>query len=78
MGRKMDLVEIQPGYAISTYDSDEGEYKTLGSCDSLNEDKYDKNDDDDVYDLLICKIINLYRDGDDTIGNIDLNRLKLY
>lgn len=64
------------GYAIFTYNSDEGEYQLLGTCNSLDEDDYDKDDDDDVYDLFICKIINLYRDGDDTIGSIDLNRLK--
>lgn len=37
---------------------------------------YDASDDDDVYDLIVCKLINLYRDGDDTVGSIDLNRLK--
>lgn len=64
------------GYALCTYDSEKGEYELLGTCDSLDEDDYDKNDDDDVYDLLICKLINLYREGEDTVGNIDLARLK--
>lgn len=63
-------------YAIFSYDSDEGGYEVLGSCNSLDEDDYDSTDDDDVYDLLVCKLINLYRDGDDTVGDIDLNRLK--
>lgn len=64
------------GYALCTYDSDEGAYTVKGSCDSLDEDDYDSDDEDDVYDLLICKLVNAYRDGDDTIGSIDLNRLK--
>lgn len=64
------------GYAICTYDSDIGEYKYGGSCDSLDEDDYDKDNDDDLYDLLICGIINLYRDSNDSVGSINLNRLK--
>jgi len=63
-------------YAVFTYNSDIGEYEILGSCNSLDEDDYDKDDEDDVYDLFVCKIINLYRDGDDTVGSIDLSRLK--
>ena len=63
-------------YAMFTYSTEKGEYEVLGSCDSLDEDDYDATDDEDVYDLLICKLINLYHDGDDTIGSIDLNRLK--
>lgn len=64
------------GYAICTYDSETKEYKLLGTCDSLDEDDYDKYDEDEAYDLLACVLINLYRDGEDTIGNIDLARLK--
>lgn len=64
------------GYAIFAYSIESGEYDLLGSCDSLDEDDYDASDDDDVYDLLICKLVNLYRDGNDTVGSIDLNRLK--
>lgn len=56
------------GYALCTYDTKKGEYELLGAC--------DPDDDDDMYDLLICKLINLYREGDDTVGNIDLARLK--
>lgn len=64
------------GYALCAYSTEKGEYDLLGTCDSLDEDDYDASDDDDVYDLLICKLINLYRDGEDTVGSIDLNRLK--
>jgi hypothetical protein len=63
-------------YAMFGYNSDEGEYTFVGSCKSLNEDDYDATDVDDTYDLIICKLINIYRDGDDTVGSIDLNRLK--
>lgn len=63
-------------YAIFAYSTEKGEYDLLGSCDSLDEDDYDASDEDDAYDLLMCKLINLFRDGDDTIGSIDLNRLK--
>lgn len=63
-------------YAICTYDSDIGEYKVVGTCDSLDVDDYDKDDEDDLFDLLICGIINLYRDDNEVVGNIDLSRLK--
>ena len=63
-------------YAICTYDSESGEYEFKGSCDSLDIDDYDDGDEDDLYESLICGIINLYRDGGDTIGDIDLGRLK--
>lgn len=65
------------GYAIFSYDSDNSQYELLGTCDSLDKDDYDKDDEDDVYDLFICGIINLYRDGGDTIGSVDLGRLKV-
>lgn len=63
-------------YALCTYSDDDGKYDVLGTCDSLDEDDYDMTDEDDIYDLLICKIINEYRKGGDTIGDIDLSRLK--
>lgn len=65
------------GYAICSYDSESKEYELLGTCDSLDKDDYDKDDEDEVYDLFICGIINLYRDGEDIVGNIDLARLKI-
>lgn len=64
------------GYAIFSYNPEEKGYKILGSCDSLDEADYDRDDEDDKYELLICGIINLYFDGDDTVGSINLNRLK--
>lgn len=63
-------------YALCAYSTEKGEYDLLGTCDSLDEDDYDASDDDDVYDLFISKLINLYHDGEDTVGSIDLNRLK--
>lgn len=64
------------GYAICSYNDESKEYELLGTCDSLDEDDYDKYDKDDRYDLIICSVINLYRDGGDTIGDIDFARLK--
>lgn len=64
------------GYALCSYNSESEEYELLGTCDSLDEDDYDKDDEDEVYDFIICGIIKLYRDGEDTVGNIDLARLK--
>lgn len=64
------------GYALCSYDSETKEYNLLGTCNSLDEDDYDIDDEDDRYDLFICNIINLYRDGGDIVGDIDLARLK--
>lgn len=63
-------------YSIFSYNSSKEEYSFIGSCDSLDEKKYDEKDDDDKYDLIVCRIINLYKDGNDTIGSIDMSRLK--
>lgn len=41
-----------------------------------DEDDYDSDDEDDLYDLLICKLVNLYIDGEDKVGDVDLARLK--
>lgn len=63
-------------YALFNYNDEEGEYKIIGSCNSLDEDDYDTDDEDDLWDLIICKLIKSYRDGNDTVGDIDLARLK--
>lgn len=64
------------GYVLGYYSNDEKTYEILGTCDSLDEDDYDLDDEDDVYDLIICRLINLYVDGGNEIGDIDLLRLK--
>lgn len=51
----------------------DGEYKYMGSCDSLDEDDID---DDDKEELAICGLINLYRDNLEQVGNVDLARIK--
>ena len=63
-------------YALFTYSDDKQAYTILGSCNSLDSNEYDEDDEDDAYDLLICQLVNLYREGNDTVGSIDLNRLK--
>lgn len=63
-------------YAIFHYDAEDGEYEAIGSCHSLDEDDYDTDDEDDLWDLIICELIKSYRDGNDTVGDIDLARLK--
>lgn len=65
------------GYAVCAYNSESKEYELLGICNSLDEDDYDEDDEDEIYDLIICRIINLYRDGEDIVGDIDLARLKM-
>lgn len=66
------------GYALCTYNTEKCEYELLGTCDSLDEDDYDKDDEDDLNDLFTCKLINLCRDSEknDIVGSVDLNRLK--
>lgn len=51
----------------------DGVYKYMGSCDSLDEDKID---DDDKEELAICGLINLYKDNLETVGDVDLARIK--
>ena len=64
------------GYAICSYDKEKGSYKLLGTCDSLDEDEYDKDDEDDIYDLFICGVINIHKKNDNVVGTVDLSRLK--
>lgn len=64
------------GYVLGYYSNDEKIYEILGTCNSLDEDDYDLDDEDDVYDLIICKLINSYVNDGNEIGDIDLSRLK--
>ena len=61
---------------LGYYNTDDKVYRILGTCNSLDEDDYDSDDEDDVYKLLICKLINLYVEGNDKVGDVDLSRLK--
>ena len=49
-----------------------GVYKYLGSCESLDEDKIDDDDEEEA----ICGLINLYKDNLETVGDVDLTRIK--
>lgn len=64
------------GYVLLAYDDEEENYAVIGTCDSLDGDDYDRSDDDDYYPYIICEIINAYRDYGETVGDIDMDRLK--
>ncbi len=64
------------GYAISSYDEELQKYITIGSCDSLDEADYDKDDEDDAIEIIICSIINLYITDGENIGEVNFDRLK--
>lgn len=51
----------------------DGTYEYVGSCDSLDEDKIDEDDDEE---LAICGLINLYKDNLETVGDVDLTRIR--
>lgn len=59
------------GYSLFLYS--DGTYKYVGSCDSLNEDDIDK---DDTEEKTICELINIYKDNLETVGDVDLARIK--
>jgi hypothetical protein len=57
------------GYSLFLYS--DGQYKYIGSCDSLDEDEIDKDEDE-----LICGLINAYKDNLEQVGDVDLARIK--
>lgn len=61
------------GYTLFLYSESEGLYKYLGSCDSLNEDDIDEDDKEEV---LVCDLINIYKDNLKQVGEVDLARIK--
>ena len=65
------------GYAIFKYDSETKAYEFLGNCDSLDSGDYDTDDEDELYEMLVCLKINSYKDSDNAVGSIDLSRLKM-
>lgn len=64
------------GYAYFTRDNDSEVYELVGTCDSLDEEKYDSDDKDDIYELFICMAINMVRDENEQVGNVDMSRFK--
>lgn len=56
------------GYSLFLYS--DGVYKYMGSCDTLDEDEVD--DDDET----ICQLINIYKDNLEQVGDVDLSRIK--
>lgn len=56
------------GYSLFLYS--DGAYKYMGSCDTLDEDEVD--DDDET----ICQLINIYKDNLEQVGDVDLSRIK--
>ncbi|WP_143452680.1 zinc ribbon domain-containing protein [Konateibacter massiliensis] len=57
-------------YGFFTYQSKDDAYVYLGSCDTLDEDKVD--DDEET----ICLIINMIRDNFKEEGTVDIDRIK--
>lgn len=64
------------GYAYFTREDDANEYELLGTCDSLDEEEYDTDDEDELLDWFICVAINIQKECGKEVGSIDLNRFK--
>lgn len=64
------------GYAYFSRDDDADSYELVGTCDSLDEDEYDTDDEDELYDLIICIAINSLKESSDEVGEINMNRFK--
>ncbi|MBO5302914.1 MAG: hypothetical protein J6A92_02580 [Lachnospiraceae bacterium] len=66
------------GYLFAMYSTENEGYEILGTCDSLDEEDYDKDDEDDLVDLITCGLINIYLEDEERepIGSIDMGRLK--
>ncbi|SEG29598.1 hypothetical protein SAMN04487934_11425 [Eubacterium ruminantium] len=68
------------GYSTSHDIFTEGKnnvYQYLGSCNSMDEDDYSTKDEDDLYELLILKTIEVVRDeGIKVEGSMDFERVK--
>ena len=68
------------GYSTSHDIFTEGKnnvYQYLGSCNSMDEDDYSTKDEDDLYELLILKTIEVVRDeGIKVEGAMDFERVK--
>lgn len=63
-------------YAYFDCFNDSDVYELVGTCDSLDQDDYDTNDQDDFVGLITCAAINMYREDYLRIGNIDMQRFK--
>lgn len=61
------------GYTLFLYSESEGLYKYFGSCDSLNEDDIDEDDEEEA---LVCDLINIYKDNLEQVGEVNLARIK--
>lgn len=75
-GAKNGFGRRTTGYALCVYSAKAGEYALLGTCPSLEERDYDVREDGEGSDLIICKLINRYREGKDKAGSISLDRLR--
>lgn len=56
------------GYSVFLYNN--GSYKYVGDCDTLDEDEVDEED------KSICQLINIYKDNLKQVGDVDLSRIK--
>lgn len=62
-------------YALLTYNDDNEAYQYVGSVDSLNEDDYDLTDTDEMYDWILCSVIQDHREQPEIEGAVDLDRI---
>lgn len=53
--------------------NEEGTYKYMGSCDTLDQDDVDSDDEEEE---AICGLINIYKDNLTRVGDVDLSRIK--
>lgn len=53
--------------------NEEGTYKYMGSCDTLDQDDVDSDDEEEE---AICGLINIYKDNLTQVGDVDLSRIK--
>jgi hypothetical protein len=63
------------GYAVCTYSSETEGYEVVGHCDTLNLDDIDIVED--FMEAFTCVVINSYMDERSTVGQIDMNRIKV-
>lgn len=60
-------------YGMFIYTEENNSFEYFGSCDSLD---VNEIDEDDEIDKITCQMINIYKDNFTSIGSVDLTRIK--
>lgn len=63
-------------YAMFSYSNEKEKYEIFGTCKSLDEGDYNKFNNKDICDLVVCRLVNYYQECEPPIGKINLNRIK--